>query len=121
MNAIAEVGLEPVLDDLVKRYSRELFFSKARDWATESEVRYVLRTRTEGVEYVSIEGTLRAVCIGSEVPPVYEPAIRALCDEFSLELLKLIWENGKPIIVRRPELVIDSDAGAAQSWPRAAH
>jgi hypothetical protein len=50
MNAIAEVGLEPVLDDLVKRYSRELFFSKARDWATESEVRYLLRTRTEGVE-----------------------------------------------------------------------
>jgi hypothetical protein len=32
--------------------------------------------------------------MGSEVPPMYEPALQALSDEFDLELLELIWENG---------------------------
>ena len=104
VGTILDRGLESVLDSLVKSHSTELFFSKARDWATETEVRYLLRTPTEGAEFVSIEGTLRAVCMGDALSPEYEPSLRSLCTEFDLDLLKIEWDNGRPIVLTRPKL-----------------
>jgi hypothetical protein len=101
INAILDQGIERVLDALVASYWRELFFTKACDWATEREFRYLVRTHTEGPAFVSIEGAMRAVCIGDAVSDVYEPSLHALCAENGLDLCKINWHNGKPIIVRR--------------------
>lgn len=102
LNDVNARGIEPVLDDLVASYARELFFTKSCDWATEREFRYMVRSRTPGPAFVSVKGALRALCQGSDVHRGSEPKLHRLCAEHDLDLLKMEWNNGEPWILRRP-------------------
>jgi hypothetical protein len=96
---IEESNHMPLTDALHKHFDthvRELFFTKLRDWETEAEYRFVVRTdNTEPVD-VNIAGSLRAVIIGEAVRPQYLPSLSALCDSKRVSIHRIQWPHGRP-------------------------
>jgi hypothetical protein len=85
-----------VLSGHLKTYSRELFFTKLTDWATEMEYRLVLPTDHEQPVRIPIRNALRAVVLGERVSDVYLPAVLKACEEKPVPIYKLRWTYGRP-------------------------
>jgi len=82
-----------------KHYSdnyQHYFLSKFPDWQGESEYRWLIHSPTKEPELISIEGTMKAVLVGSEFPKVYEPAIKKICKELNVSAGRMHWNNGMP-------------------------
>jgi hypothetical protein len=45
--------------------------------------------------------------MGDAVSSVYEPSLHELCSELDLDLLKIVWSNGRPIVVRRRPVEVE--------------
>jgi hypothetical protein len=46
--------------------------------------------------------------MGDAVSPFYEPSLHELCADHDLDLLKIVWRNGRPIVVRRDPVPSES-------------
>jgi Protein of unknown function (DUF2971) len=114
MREVVDRGIDPVLDQLLDRNTDELFFKKLRDWETEFEYRFIVRTSDHEPVLVNIANALRGVVLGPLVSTQYLPAVRALCDPADVKIARLIWWNGRPIAVppareeQGPSVVLDS-------------
>ena len=93
-----DLGVDELVEANLDRYFDALFLTKLRDWETENEYRFVVRTDKQGYEFASIETSLRAVCLGGEVARTYVPSFTALCEGRGWEVLQMRWENGYPRI-----------------------
>lgn len=85
-----------VLAGHLKKYARELFFTKLTDWASEMEYRLVLPTDHEQPVFVPIRNALRAIVLGERVSDVYLPAVRKACEEKPVPIYKVRWTYGRP-------------------------
>jgi len=88
--------IQGVLDAHIQKHRGELFFTKLLDWETEREFRFVITSNDVEPVDVPIHNTVRAVILGQDVPSVYRPALAALCDEGSVEMLEVRWTHGIP-------------------------
>jgi len=91
-----DAEVQDVLDTHIRKHHHELFFTKLLDWQTEREFRFVITTNDVDPVDVPIHNTVRAVILGQDVAPTYKPALAALCDESSVEILQIRWTHGIP-------------------------
>ena len=99
-NQIAEVGLKSVLSDHIRRFHRLLFFTKAEDWSTEFEYRWLVYSSSPGLEeFVDFGDALVAVVVGSSFHKVYYASLKPLCAKHRAKFGRLDWRNGHPALI----------------------
>lgn len=75
---------------------QELFLTKHPDWESEAEFRWLIHNPTNSPEYVSIEGAIKAVLVGSDFPQASEHVVKKLAKELKISAGRIIWHNGMP-------------------------
>jgi hypothetical protein len=89
----------PLVEALHKHFDAhvdELFFTKLRDWETECEYRFVVRTNDAEFLLVNVADSLRALIIRVDVSTHYLPALSALCDPKTVAIHRAQWQHGRP-------------------------
>jgi hypothetical protein len=89
-----------------RKYIREYFFQhymsrfliKTIDWESEYEYRWLVHSTTKKPEYVSIDGAIKSVIVGSDFPRVYEESLISLCKGLNIPAGQIKWSNGQPNI-----------------------
>jgi hypothetical protein len=99
-DAIAEHGIEAVVDAHIQDHWHGIFFVKNEDWAAEWEYRWVLHDRRPGPSFVSIDGALVGVVVGQNFPASDAPLLRHYANAlgFPEALGRLVWAYGKPSV-----------------------
>ena len=100
---IDEVGLASVLSDHIRNFHKHLFFTKAGDWSTEFEYRWVVDSPSVDPEFVSFGDALVAVVVGADFHEVYDASLRPLCKTNGATFARLYWRNGHPDLIPYPE------------------
>lgn len=100
-DAIAERGLEGVVEDHVHRHWEGLFFVKNQDWASEWEYRWVLRSPELRPAFVDVAGTLAGIVVGHSFPATDAAILRHYAEEFGIveTLGRCNWKNGFPSVL----------------------
>jgi hypothetical protein len=93
---IEKLGPVKASQKYVLNHYQHLFLRKYPVWEHETEYRWLVYSSRRSPEYVSIEGAIKFVLIGSNFPKVYEPSLRALCKELKIPAGRMIWNNGLP-------------------------
>lgn len=93
---VREKAPREVLREHVHEHLDELFFTKLKDWETESEYRFVLQTDHLEPVLAYVRNSLRAVIVGNEVSHSYLPSLVDLCDPVSVELWQIRWQEARP-------------------------
>lgn len=102
--------LKPIIDrqaidrpgfaaDYINQNNGSLFFTKARDWETEHEYRFVVLARDEAPISVAYGDSLVAVIAGDQMPRWEIPALLAKCQEAGVAARQMKWANWKPGVV----------------------
>ena len=86
---------QKIRNHLFEHY-RHYFLLKSQDWETENEFRWLIHSEEEYPEYVSIEGLIDAVMLGADISKDDEGCIRKVCQDLSIEVIKIGWVNGIP-------------------------
>lgn len=89
-------GLTEIIRNHYLKNHEHYFLSKYPDWKHESEFRWLVHSPEKSEEFVSIEGALKSVLVGSAFPEVYEPAVITICKELKVAVGKMAWTNGLP-------------------------
>jgi hypothetical protein len=90
------MAIDAALDAHVENHLAELFFTKLKDWETECEYRFVLKTNDTEPVPAAVTESLRAIIVGDDVSPSYIPALSALCDPVGVKILRIRWANARP-------------------------
>ena len=69
---------------------------KSKDWDNQLEYRWLIHSRNDSPEYISIDGILEEVLVGEEFPRVYDPSLTALCAALNVTAKRIHWFNGMP-------------------------
>jgi hypothetical protein len=85
--------------DYIDQNRGPLFFTKARDWETEHEHRFVVLAREEAPIAIDYGDSLVAVIAGEQMPDWEHPAVIAKCEEAGVEALRMKWANWRPGVV----------------------
>jgi hypothetical protein len=88
--------IEKRVRDYFFTYFREVFFRKSKDWENEYEYRWLIHSKNDAPEYVSIEGVLEEVLVGQDFPQIYEPSLTTICKELGIPAKRIRWVNGVP-------------------------
>jgi hypothetical protein len=94
--AMAEPGYA---GEYINTNSGPLFFTKARDWETEHEYRFVVVAHDEAPIAIDYGDALVAVIAGDQVPRWEIPAMRAKCEEAAVAARQMKWSNWRPGLV----------------------
>jgi Protein of unknown function (DUF2971) len=106
--ALGQFNEDMLEDDVaihVVRYSREFFFLKTDDWASEWEYRFVFREATgepgepeqpAEAHTVSFGDALRYVVVGERFPKWQLLAAERVAEQARAELRQMTWELGRP-------------------------
>lgn len=93
---IDKYGLSDGVREYFFKNYKGFFLTKHPDWASESEFRWILHNTTKSPEFVSIDGAIKSILVGSEFPLAYEILIKELCKELSIPVGRIMWMNGMP-------------------------
>jgi hypothetical protein len=99
---VLESSLEEVLRAKIARHHRTYFFTKAEDWSSEIEWRWVACGSDNRPVYVSLRDSLRAIVLGVDFPHVYEPAVVPFGKRYGVPIARMHWRNGTPIVLPGP-------------------
>jgi hypothetical protein len=69
---------------------------RAQDWQNEYEYHWLIHSRGDSPEYVSIDGVLEEVTIGEEFSKDYESNLIPLCMAMNIPVKRITWFNGMP-------------------------
>jgi hypothetical protein len=77
---------------------KQLYFSKAWDWQTETEYRLVIHgDDVQEVEYVDIRHALTGIFLGSQFPEERRDDVLARCPHLvENRIFMVLWRNGSP-------------------------
>lgn len=92
--------LEAVLQAQVDTFYRTFFFTKAEDWSSEIEWRWVLSGSNDEPVYVSLGSSLKAIVLGVDFPHEYDPAVVPFGKQFQVHIGRMHWRNGTPSVVQ---------------------
>lgn len=94
------------IEEYVKRfranYWPHLYLLKDPDWQSEQEYRYVWIGDEEpatDAEYVSIEGSLTAICLGASFPKVYEINVGDVSERTGAQVFRIWYPDRRIFIV----------------------
>jgi hypothetical protein len=93
--------LDAVADRIATKHLEKLFLTKNREWESEREYRFVVRSQNEW-EYVGITDSLVAVVQGPESAPDAEHSLRHFATERQLALGLVQWNGNDPKLIGRP-------------------
>jgi hypothetical protein len=99
---ILHTSLDEVLCGKVEEHWDSYFFTKAEDWSSEIEWRWVLCGQDSEPEHVSIKHSLRAIILGVDFPQVYEPAVVVFGERYQVPIARIHWYNGRPSALPGP-------------------
>lgn len=108
-NPDAEIN-DRLSDDRLRHYQdkyyAEYFLYKSREWQSEHEFRWLVHSldRNEKIE-VQIDNSIKAVIMGIDCLPVYQPSLQTLCDNLRIPLYKMRFLGGRPradLVPRHP-------------------
>lgn len=91
---LRDLGEEGAARRQVERFRRELFFTKAMDWAPESEYRCLLLDHGQDDVYLDIRRCLRGVLFGSEFAAHAIPLVRRELSNDSVMFARILYRNG---------------------------
>jgi hypothetical protein len=87
----------------VSKHSRDFFFLKSEDWASEWEYRFIYRRfEAEAARdaaqpnFASYGDSLRAIIVGERFPTWQLPGAMAVADSAGVELRRMTWDVGWP-------------------------
>jgi hypothetical protein len=86
---------QEIRNHLKEKY-REYFLLKAADWITEYEFRWLIVSREDAPEHISVEEIIDGVVIGENYPKEDIPLIKKLCQELEIKPTGMAWQNGIP-------------------------
>jgi hypothetical protein len=91
--------LPPLIEDVFPGVVAGLYFSKAWDWSTESEYRFLLHGHAAEDEYVDISRALTGVFCGASFPERRLDDLRARCPQLHDDhrIFRIFWRNGFPV------------------------
>jgi hypothetical protein len=86
---------------IAENHLEKLFLTKNTEWASESEYRFVVRSKA-AFEFVDVSDSLVAVCRGPSSAREAEHALRHFANELDLALGFVQWDHNDPILLGRP-------------------
>ena len=95
---LSEIGITKGLRKHLVKFHKQFFLSKARDWETESEFRWLVYSESKEFELLPIKGIIEEVIVGFDFPRVYYPTLFELCELLDIHVREIIWTNGYPIV-----------------------
>jgi hypothetical protein len=106
LDGFDEETLEDDVGRHVVRHSRDFFFLKTEDWATEFEYRFLFRAADynplQYLKLVSFRNALRYVVVGEAFPSWQIASARVVAEEAGVELRFMTWELGRPYPAKQP-------------------
>lgn len=113
---IGDIGLDEHIRRHRKTYAQHFYFVKNPDWSSENEYRFVWLGDDESCppeEFVSIEGCLRAVCVGAYFPAPYRRNVADFGTAHNIGMYE-IWYSAGGLIRAAPTLFGPYDASMAE-------
>lgn len=93
---LTELEIEERVREYYFEFYKEIFLLKAKDWQNEYEYRWLIHSRDDKPEYVSIDGVLEEVTVGEEFSKDYESDLVTLCKAMNVPVKRISWFNGMP-------------------------
>jgi hypothetical protein len=81
------------MEDHVRRFNRELFFTKHHDWRDEWEYRWIARISDDMPRLIDIRTSLHAVILGHDCPTDTAKKITQLCKPTDTRVCQLHWQG----------------------------
>jgi hypothetical protein len=101
-----EDDVDSIADRIIENHLHRLFLTKNKEWESEREYRFIVRTH-EQHEYVSIRDLLAAIVLGPEARDA-QFVMRLVANELDIGLGWLEWNNNDPHLIGLPR--IESEA-----------
>jgi hypothetical protein len=95
-NSIEEYGLDKTLEDHVNRHFDSIFLRKYRDWENEWEYRWIIKSKSNDYEFVSIVDAIKAVFASIEFPNECLSNLKRECENLKIYGGEIKWPNGYP-------------------------
>jgi hypothetical protein len=96
---ICSYGLESTVREHIKKYWRELFFEKARDWADEKEFRWVVWDTRHEHHFFNFGTALKGLVIGPGFDEALGSSLQSHKQKYGLQVGQLNWKNGVPEVL----------------------
>jgi Protein of unknown function (DUF2971) len=102
---VRRAGLQATVQHHVKRFWRELFFEKLRDWADEKEYRWVL-WEDSNEHLFDFNDSLVGILLGANFPPANLVDLQPYLRQYEIQISSLNWKNGVPEVLPAPILAL---------------
>lgn len=93
---LTDIEIEERARDYFFTYYKEIFLLKAKDWKNENEYRWLVHSKSDSHECISIVDVIDEVLVGVEFPQGDERKLASLCNELNISAKRLRWVNGIP-------------------------
>lgn len=90
---IVDRGLANIIEPHIRRFHRELFFTKHLDWRDEWEYRWVYRSNGDEPVSIPIANCLNAVLLGSDCSTDLSRRIVELCRIYEIPVYRANWHG----------------------------
>ena len=90
---LSKIGITEGLRNHLIKYYKQFFLSKARDWETEAEFRWLVYSESKEDELLPIKGIVEEAIVGYDFPRVYYPTLFALCNILDIRVREIKWTN----------------------------
>jgi hypothetical protein len=102
----SESDVDEIAKQIVERHMHSLFLTKNKEWESEREYRFIVRTHKQH-EYVAIRDSLAAVVLGPDAREA-QFVMRLVASELDIGLGWLEWNNNDPHLIGLP--LVESEA-----------
>jgi hypothetical protein len=100
LQTAAREGPDVLIAQHIADHREELLFTKLKDWATESEYRFITQWRSSDDLFVDVSQCLEVVPLGHAIARAYAPSFYALCEPRGIAVAKVEWRNGRPVVYK---------------------
>jgi hypothetical protein len=91
---LSKIGIPNGFRNHLIKHRKQFFLSKARDWKTEAEFRWLVHSESREPELLAIKGIIEEVIIGAGFPQEYLPTLLELCRLLDVRVRGITWKNG---------------------------
>ncbi|MBA3469261.1 MAG: DUF2971 domain-containing protein [Herpetosiphonaceae bacterium] len=90
---LLEHGLGTILEPYIRRFHRDLFFTKHLDWRDEWEYRWVYRSKDGEPVFIPIAQCLEAVILGADCDEVTSDRLIHQCQDHGVPAYRAFWHG----------------------------
>ena len=86
-------GISNAMEDHIRRFQKDLFFTKHQDWRDEWEYRWIARVENDTPYLIPIADCLHAIILGQDCPPEITEEIVQFCRAKNTPVHRAIWHG----------------------------